>query len=138
MALTTSSRFILVTLILVPLPLLAQYGAIEGQVTDSSSASVSEAIITVTNVATGVSKQTHTNNSGQYTVPFLAPGRYNAEATKTGFTPLRRENFSLDVDQKQRIDFSLQVGAVATTVARASHDDLYGRLQTLARDDRTP
>ena len=28
--------------------------------------------------------------------------------------------------------------AVATTVARASHDDLYGRLQTLARDDRTP
>jgi hypothetical protein len=69
-------------LIFVPLPLWAQYGAIEGQVTDSSSAVVSGALITVTNVATGVSKQTHTNNSGLYTVPFLTPGRYNTEAAK--------------------------------------------------------
>jgi len=94
----------------------AQNSAIQGVVTDPTGAAVPDAAITVTNVATGVANSARTNERGFYQVPFLGPGLYKVDATKTGFAPLTRENLRLEVDQAARVDFTLRLGAVAETV----------------------
>jgi len=50
--------------------------AITGAVTDPSGAIVPKASITVQNEETNVTAETQTNDTGDYTVPYLPSGRY--------------------------------------------------------------
>ncbi len=72
--------------ILCSAPALAQYGAsLQGTLTDQSGAVVSGARVTVTDQATGVSRNTVSGDSGFYRVPGLAPGNYKIEVEAAGF-----------------------------------------------------
>src|SRR5271154_379801 len=51
-------------------------GTILGTVIDSSGAVVPKASVEVTNVGTGVTQYTITNDSGEYSVPSLHPDQY--------------------------------------------------------------
>jgi hypothetical protein len=106
-----SPRIALLTVFACCLPLAAQTGSITGQVSDPSGASIPDAGVTVTNIATGVATQTRTNAEGYYTVPFLTPGDYRITTTKEGFKTASRSPVKLDVNQIARIDFSLTLGA---------------------------
>ena len=59
-------------------PVRAQQDAatIVGEVTDPSRGVIPKAVITVTNVATGITTTTETNDRGLYNVPGLRPGEY--------------------------------------------------------------
>ena len=91
-------------------------GQITGQVTDSSDAIVVGATVTVTNSQTNVARTTTTNSAGDYTFPAIPPGVYNVKAEMPGFKGEVRDGMELQVEQIARIDFHLQVGAVADTV----------------------
>ena len=91
-------------------------GQITGQVTDSSDAIVVGATVTVTNSQTNVARTTTTNSAGDYTFPAITPGVYNVKAEMPGFKGEVRDGMELQVEQIARIDFHLQVGAVADTV----------------------
>src|SRR5579864_7458148 len=91
-------------------------GQITGQVTDSSDATVVGAKLTVTNSQTNVVRTTATNSAGDYTFPAVPPGVYNVKTEMPGFKGEVRESVELQVEQIARIDFHLQVGAVADTV----------------------
>ena len=68
------------------LPVVAQtFGEITGTITDSTSAVVGAAKITVTHTGTRQTRQTATNDAGSYTIPFLAPGVYQVRVEKQGF-----------------------------------------------------
>jgi hypothetical protein len=58
---------------------------VQGEVRDPSNAVVPGAAIRVTNVNTGVSHPTTSNDSGYYSVPGLIPGKYTVEAALKGF-----------------------------------------------------
>ena len=88
-------------------------GTITGTVTDPNGAIVSGASVTVKNVGTNVSSTVTTNDSGAYTVPFLAPGTYNISATGSGFKTSVRENLTVQVDDRLTIDLQLEIGAAA-------------------------
>ncbi len=60
--------------------------AIAGTVTDSSGAVVPGVQVTVTNVMTGATRQVQTDESGQFTVLGLGPGRYRVRVIKPGFS----------------------------------------------------
>ena len=60
-------------------------GTIIGRVTDSSGSVVPAASVRITNIATGVSVPVVTNESGNYSAPFLTPGMYRITAEETGF-----------------------------------------------------
>src|SRR5262245_4656390 len=60
-------------------------GTIQGMVTDSASAGIGGAQVTVTNTSTNLSFTTLTAEEGHYTVPNLIVGSYSVAVTKEGF-----------------------------------------------------
>lgn len=97
-------------------PLWGQTARITGLVTDTSDALMSGVEITVTNVATSVSRRALSNEQGNYSVPFLQPGQYRIVAQARGFKPLSRDGITLAVDQVARIDIRMEVGQVTETI----------------------
>ncbi|HEY7306526.1 MAG TPA: carboxypeptidase regulatory-like domain-containing protein [Bryobacteraceae bacterium] len=91
-------------------------GTILGTVTDSTGAAVAGAQVTVTNVNRGTRQQYATDQTGTYTAPFLVPGMYRVEVEKEGFKRATSVDTQLDVDQKARIDFSMQLGQVSESI----------------------
>jgi hypothetical protein len=59
---------------------------LSGVVTDTSAATVSNAKISVKNIATGQTVETQTDSSGRYAVPKLAPGDYELSVAAPGFS----------------------------------------------------
>ena len=98
-------------------PALAQFNsAIEGTVTDASSAVVADVAIRVTNEATGLELATKTSANGYYRVPTLPAGQYRVEASKEGFDTAVQSGVVLDVAKVQSVPFQLRVGQVTTKV----------------------
>ena len=60
-------------------------GDIRGTVTDLSGALIPGVTVTVTNVATGVSKVFTTNSAGLYDTDSIVTGNYTITFTKDGF-----------------------------------------------------
>jgi hypothetical protein len=82
-----------------------------GRVTDASGAVIPGVAIAVTNLDTNIAQKGASNGAGEFTIPYLNPGRYGLEASAAGFQPYRRAEFTLVVSQIQRLDILLQVGA---------------------------
>src|SRR6516225_3654756 len=96
--------------------LMAQGGEsteILGVVEDSTGAVVPGVEITATHVATGQSRKATTGDSGVYVFSFMQPGEYTISAAKTGFKTEVRSGLTLQLNQKARVNFSMQVGGVA-------------------------
>ena len=93
-----------------------QSAQITGRVTDASDAVIPEVDVTVTNVDTGIRRETVTNEAGYYTVPLLPRGNYRVNVRMAGFRPVIRTGITLDVDQVARIDFVLEIGEVEQTI----------------------
>lgn len=90
--------------------------SLTGLVTDPAGAVVSAARVKARNKATNVEWETMTDASGYYTFASLPIGTYTITVEAQGFKKSLRDNVILEVAQKARIDFALEVGAVAETV----------------------
>ena len=98
------------------------FAGITGTVTDSSGAVLPGASLTVTNLATNVTKTWTTNEAGVYSAADLIPGPHKVEASLPGFKTAVVESVLLDVNASVRIDLTLEVGRVeelVNVVARA-------------------
>jgi outer membrane receptor protein involved in Fe transport len=99
------------------LPVLAQFSSsIQGLVSDVSGGVIPAAAITVTNVATGVSRETATSANGFYRVLDLGPGQYRVAASKAGFQNAEQDKIDVGISDAARVDFVLNVGAVGEKV----------------------
>lgn len=104
-------------LILALVPAAAQtFGEITGTVVDSSAAAVSGAIVKVTSAATNQVRQVETNETGNYTVPFIAPGVYHVRVEKAGFKAATRTDVNLQVADSVRVNFNIEVGNVSESI----------------------
>jgi Carboxypeptidase regulatory-like domain/TonB-dependent Receptor Plug Domain len=86
-------------------------GRIIGNVTDPSGASVSGAMVTVTNVATQVSQKVVTDKDGYFQVLAVPIGKYSVAFEKDGFQRQVFENQVLQINQSLRVDAKLEIGA---------------------------
>lgn len=91
-------------------------GTFYGQVQDGSGGSVSEVHITVKQQNTGFVRTTSTDQSGSYRVPELAPGLYSISAERTGFRTFVAADLTLEINQRARIDFTLQLGSAHESI----------------------
>lgn len=107
-----------VVLLAVRASLVAQtsQGRILGTVVDSSGAVVPKANVTITNVATGVSRGLVTTMAGDYTAPNLDPGTYAVSVEAAGFKKTMSTPILLEVSREVRVDLKLQPGAVTETM----------------------
>jgi hypothetical protein len=92
------------------------YGSIVGSVTDSSRAVIPRATVRITQLATGQSRTTTTDDSGVFGFPTVGPGTYNVTVSKEGFQRFATEGLTVPVDQVARIDAILPIGNVSETV----------------------
>jgi hypothetical protein len=91
-------------------------GTITGTVTDANGGVVAGATITALNPATNQKYTTTTSEDGVFALPALPIGIYEVQASAQGFSTAKQSNVTLEVAQRLRLDFKLQVGAVTTTV----------------------
>lgn len=91
-------------------------GNIQGNVTDSSGASLSGATITGLNLDTGISTTTLTNEAGLYSLPNLPPGRYSVTVEAPGLKKYMREGVTVTTGVTLGLDVQLQIGAVTENV----------------------
>ncbi len=90
--------------------------SVVGRVVDSSGGVVPGVAIKITSLDTNQSRTGASNAAGDYTIPYLNPGKYTLEADAKGFSTYKHAGFTLEVDQEQRIDIRLEVGATTQTV----------------------
>src|SRR5262245_9111161 len=111
-------RGTLLAVLLLAAPAAAQTSSasIVGRVTDPTGAVVPGVTVKVVNADTNASRQVVSNEVGDYTVPYLNPGRYTLDASIPGFRSYRRAEIVLEVDQVLRIDIRLDIGSTNETV----------------------
>ncbi len=95
--------------------LVAQEATIVGTVNDPTGAAVPNATITITKSDTGQSRHFTSNNDGQYVAPGLPIGSYTVEVESGGFKQITK-SIVLNVNDRSRLDFQLQVGAAQERV----------------------
>jgi len=87
-----------------------------GTVSDASGALIPGVEVTARNAGTGIVNTALTNESGAYQFSALQTGTYQVSAALPGFRTSTYNNVTLGVAQQVRLNFTLQVGDVATAV----------------------
>src|SRR3954463_13236833 len=85
-------------------------GRIIGRVADSTGAVVSGVTVTLVNDATRVSRNTKTNDTGDYTFIEVVPATYHVEYTLQGFKKNVRKEITLELNQVLTLNTVMQVG----------------------------
>lgn len=102
----------------------ASTGALAGVVTDQSGAVVPGAALHVVNVKTGDARDFTTQQNGSYLAPFLLPGTYRVEVSKSGFNTSVLNGITVSVTETSTLNVKLQVGATAQTVTVSTEAQL--------------
>lgn len=89
---------------------------LEGSIVDAQGGAVANALVTVTNTATGVSKTTHADATGHYSVDGLADGTYTVQASTGGIAVGSKTNITLSAGQTQQVNLALKISAVTQQV----------------------
>ena len=93
---------------------------IYGTVTDPSGAAIAGAKVTVTNSATGQSRDTISAIDGNYVVPDLRVGAYRLTVTAAGFKTFVQDGIQVQVDENRRVPVQMAVGGVNESITVAA------------------
>ena len=93
-----------------------QSGRVVGTVYDPQRAAVAGALVTITDVATNLSKRVTADDSGSFVITPLEPGIYSLSTTAPGFQTTVRGGIELAVGQAARVDIELRIGETTTEV----------------------
>lgn len=102
-----------------------QLGAIQGTIVDGTRAVMPGVSVTVTNLDTGVSRSTVSNETGVYRVFSLDPGRYKITAELQGFRTAAQNEVIVSVGATMGVNFTLEAGGIEEAVeVRATPPDI--------------
>lgn len=90
-------------------------GGLRGAVKDAQGV-IPGATVTLVNEATNVSRDTVTNESGEYSFPAVDPGNYTVKATVQGFKGFERHGIRISTQTFVTLDIVLEVGTVQETI----------------------
>ena len=93
-----------------------QDATIVGSITDPSGAAVAGAAITITDHETGQVHNFTTGSEGEFVAPGIHIGHYTVRVEAKGFKSAERKDLVLQVGDRARIDFQMQVGTTQETV----------------------
>jgi hypothetical protein len=115
-------RIALCAIICLTISLKAQVatGTIVGVVEDATGALIPNAQVTIVHVATAESRQTRSNERGEFSLPYLHIGQYSITAEAGGFKKETLTGIELKVDQTVNLRLRLEVGGVSESVEVSS------------------
>ena len=90
--------------------------SLTGRVTDPKKAVIHGAAVTVINTGTGIHYQGITNETGEYYVTDLPPGRYRIEIEKLGFKAVIQSGLILHVQDALQVNFEMTLGSASESV----------------------
>ncbi len=91
-------------------------GTLLGSITDASGGTVNNAKVTITEETTAVSHTMQTNESGNFTFPGLAPGRYSVTVEFAGFKKEVQRGIEVRVDETSRVNLRLSPGNITESI----------------------
>jgi hypothetical protein len=91
-------------------------GTIAGRVQDPSGAAVVAAAVTATNLQTGLSRNTTTNEDGAYVFPLLPAGAYSIAVKASGFEGYEQRGIEVKTDQPATVPIDLKIGSSTQSV----------------------
>src|ERR1700742_1435137 len=99
-------------------PVFAQRDAasLEGRVVDSSGAIIANASVAAVNAATNFTYHAQSDTTGSWIISPVRIGTYKITISATGFKEAVVGPVTLDVQQRQRADVTLELGAVSERV----------------------
>jgi hypothetical protein len=99
-------------------PMSAQQATadIRGFITDSNSAAIGNAQVTLVNALTQLSRTTQSLDTGTYTFAAVPAGTYKLTVHKEGFAEKQIQGIVLTVGQTASVDVVLAIGSVTQTV----------------------
>ena len=104
-------------------------GVLSGTARDTTGGVIPGASVIITNAATGVQVwRGRTDAAGRYLAPAIPVGRYDLNVEAAGFKKAEIRGVSLQVDQRARVDLTLQPGDVVETVTVVGES--LGQLET--------
>src|SRR5437667_2224011 len=86
-------------------------GGIQGTVADATGHPVGDALVTVNNEETGLTRTAKTSSAGTYFISELPIGSYNIKVEKEGSRQQTLKGIKVEVSSNQRVDFQLKPGA---------------------------
>ncbi|MEK7405127.1 MAG: carboxypeptidase-like regulatory domain-containing protein, partial [Acidobacteriota bacterium] len=92
------------------------FASITGTVVDASGAAVPNAAVTATSVETNIKFTAQSNAVGNYNIAQLKEGAYTLRAKAPGFKEFVAQNIVLVSRDVRRVDVTLEVGSVETSV----------------------
>jgi trimeric autotransporter adhesin len=112
--------------------------SITGTVTDESGAVVPKAVVTVTNQLTNEAVTTQSGAVGDYTLPYLAAGRYALSVDSPGFKTYRVSDIEVGTGVTVQVNAKLAIGATNQVVqVTSSHAELQTESSALTESIET-
>ena len=90
---------------------------IKGTVTDTTGAIVPSVAVNATSKATGFSRSSIANDSGQYTISDIPPGLYDVSIEVPGFKRFVLTDVRLFVGQTATVDARLEIGQITESIS---------------------
>src|SRR3979409_1277841 len=86
---------------------------LSGTIKDETGGVLPGVDVVIRNLDTGLTRSVVTNSQGYFTVPGLAPGKYEARASLQGFATGVQSGIALEVAQQAGFNLTLKVGATS-------------------------
>jgi hypothetical protein len=110
--------FSIIFLIVFGIPALAQFETADvlGTIRDASGSPLQNASVKLLNEGTGAQLKVQTDENGNFTFPNVRVGVYTVTAEAPGFAKAVAAGIRVDVDARQRVELTLQVGQISESV----------------------
>ncbi len=112
-------------------------GFVVGTIVDQNTAAVAGATVKITNIDTGVVRETVTQADGSFRLDAVDPGTYRAEVSAAGFKSAARDRILVAAAQTADLSLPLEVGNPTEVVNVTSNEAIElqtsdgGRINTL-------
>src|SRR5215510_8204897 len=99
-------------------------GFVVGTIEDQNGASIPSATVKITNLKTGVVRDTVADSSGSFRIDAVDPGAYMLEASGTGFKTAKLDRIEVNAAQTLNVSLRLEIGSPTEEVIVSATNDV--------------
>ncbi len=99
-------------------------GFVTGVVEDQNGAAIANASVKITNLTTGVARDTVTDNSGSFRLDAVDPGAYMLETSAQGFKTAKLDRIEVNAAQTLNLPIKLEIGSPTEQVVVSTTNEV--------------